>query len=57
MKAVVVIRGGVLDAVYSDRSDLDDTLIDHDDMEVWPNRRQKAEAVERCATEGLTRVY
>lgn len=54
MKAVIVIRGGVLEAVYSNNAELEVVLIDHDDLSSLLGDGEDAEHV---AASCLATVY
>ena len=54
MKAVIVIRGGCLTAVYSDNPELEVVLVDHDDL---ASLIHQSEDDETKAAEGLTAIY
>lgn len=55
MKAVIVIRRGMLEAVYSDDPTLEVVLIDHDDLASAEHEVDEPEVPK--APEGLVQVY
>ena len=54
MKAVIVIRRGALETVYSDSAELEIVLVDHDDLS---SLVADGEQAEREAATGLEQVY